>query len=159
MLLYRGGCGGTDFGGADVLRERYAFAAAALASFWLTSCDNPNSESCAAPLPGWIKPSDGIGHLRFYIRIIVAKDGQIFYSGQRISLAKMKHYLDRVGTFEPEPQIILQFDSRTPCDTVKTIRRIMNETKICKTDRFCGEGRGWLANPDLGGKRGIPMGF
>lgn len=98
---------------------------------------------CGGPPPGWLQPSDGIGHHLLLLSIRVDRDGRLHWHRNIISRETFDRYLDAAREMSPRPQIALVVDSGTDCEIVRAIRRQMLGAAICAEDRLCGEGRGW----------------
>ncbi len=158
MFLHRRESGGTGAGGADLLMGEAAchmLASLALATWTLAGCGSVQTyKSCATPIKSWLKPSDGIGHMRMYVQVAVNAKGEIKHAGRLVAFATFKTYLKQVSEMDPLPQLILQFDPQTDCDFVRRIRQAMNAQRICPRDRMCGEGTGWRNHGVLGGTYG-----
>jgi len=98
---------------------------------------------CGGPPPGWLQPSDGIGHHRLLLSVRVDRAGRLHWNGSIVSRETLARYLQVAGEMNPRPQIALVVDERADCRAVAAIRRQLAETAICAEDRLCGEGRGW----------------
>jgi hypothetical protein len=118
--------------------------------FALDACNRSEEPATCPALPGWLKPSDGIGHLRSYNRVSLTAEGNVIWNGSAIAKSSLPGLMIRSGELEPTPQIILQVSPKTKCALANGIRNTMSATPICREMRLCGEGYGWVANSDVG---------
>jgi len=96
---------------------------------------------CGGPPPGWLQPSDGIGHHRLLLSVRVDRAGSLHWNGPTVSMEDLARYLEVAGEMNPRPQIALVVDEGADCRTVAAVRRQLVEAAICSRDRLCGEGR------------------
>jgi hypothetical protein len=142
------------------LRRLLVLGVLTLSTVLLGSCNRAvESVGCDKPLAHWLKPSDGIGHLLPYNRVVVDSDGVIRWNGVPISNAMIAGLMEAAGEMEPAPQLILQVSPKANCEVVNFVRKTMDKAPICKNLKLCGEGRGWVLNGDRGAQSTMPAGF
>jgi hypothetical protein len=132
------------------LKVFLAIFAAVILGFALDACNRSEEPGTCPPLPGWLKPSHGIGHLRPYNRVSLTAEGNVIWNGRAIAKSSLLDLMIRRGELEPTPQIILEVSPKTKCALANGIRNTMSATPICREMRLCGEGHGWVANSDVG---------
>ena len=115
-------------------------------------------ETCGDAMAGWLKPSDGIGHLRPHSVVIVDRPSGVEWNGARIDMAALATVMIQSSEMNPVPQIVLKIAPGADCDHVRTVRRIMAASPICSDLKFCGEGVGWKFNSEYGGTEPIDTG-
>jgi hypothetical protein len=114
------------------------------------------AKSCATKLSHWRSEKDGIGHLLPVISISVSSAGRLsrtFRSNvSALSDVQLREFMNWANSAIPQPQIVLEVAPDAPCDRVRTVRAIMDESAICHGQySLCSEGRNWRDWPLVGG--------
>jgi hypothetical protein len=112
---------------------------------------------CAAPLAGWLKPSDGYSVLAIANHVSVKRDGQIEWNSKGISAEQLGNYASMIPQMNPTPFTILQIEKGANCAVVRQVRKTIDERAKCSKDRrsACGEGEGpWARIGDVIGPNG-----
>ena len=114
-------------------------------AFLMMGCSqstNTYALNCATPLDHWYGQS--IGHMRFVQPLYIRTDGSVLWNKEIISDAVLRRYMSQFSTLNPQPQIVLEVAPSTPCERVNSIRKIMDDTPICKGPySLCSEGSNW----------------
>ena len=110
---------------------------------WTSGCSTSDetAHACTPPLASWGKPHLHIGPGGLMFRVSLDHDGVLYMSGKRsdlksfeIEMAKVR----RVGP--PEPAVILETEMGAPCETLDTVRAIMDRQLACTHGGHCDEG-------------------
>ena len=109
------------------------------------------STNCPVPSTGWGGPKDGIGHLRAVLPVLIDASGSTRWAGKVITDDTLRYFMTEVSKLNPEPQVVLEVASATPCGRVQAVREIMKRAPLCKKARLCSEGANWKEWPIVGG--------
>jgi hypothetical protein len=121
--------------------------AALFALLSLTAC-RTNQPTKAPKCPGafpeyWDKASDPCHHC-IDNRIKIDTKGTVFWNRSLIDLTTLDRYLTLNNKMDPDPVVVLDYPSGTPCKKVAEIRSMMEKRLECRTSRRCRAGGGPL---------------
>jgi hypothetical protein len=137
------------------LRVLLAIALITASGVFVSSCDQKAvSIKCEQPIRGWLKPSDGIGHMATYNKVVVGSDEVIRWNDSPVTESQLVRLMTESGQLVPTPLILLKVSSTAKCDSVDSVRKAMDATPICNLQKRCGEGTGWRNNGMYGGSYG-----
>lgn len=78
--------------------------------------------------------------------------GAMTWNKKPISDAQLRTFMQQASELQPRPQVILDVAPKSPCDSVRRVRAIMNAAPICKEGfTVCSEGQNPEGWPELGG--------
>ncbi len=110
------------------------------------------SASCSLPLSHWRTEKDGITHLLPFNVVRLDDAGDMTWNKYPISDAHLRTFMQKAGELNPQPQVVLDVASETPCDRVRRVREIMNAAPMCQEDNtLCSEGPNPEKWPETGG--------
>lgn len=97
---------------------------------------------CGLRLPGWKKPSDGIGELAIDNTVKLNRYGRVTWNGEQLTENKLTEYLESATGLNPRPFTILVIENGASCDRVVRLRATVDQHASCNRDGLsaCGEG-------------------
>ncbi|HEX8214807.1 MAG TPA: hypothetical protein VF582_04970 [Allosphingosinicella sp.] len=75
------------------------------------------------------------------IQLDVNSTGELRAEGKRLDIADLREKLQLWESMHPIPHVVLMPSPKAPCETVRSVRRIMEAAPICRGPySHCGEG-------------------
>jgi hypothetical protein len=69
-------------------------------------------------------------------------EGALYFDGKKVSFSKLASQLQVLAPYDPRPAVILETEMGAPCQTLDSVRTLMNEKLRCETlgGGHCDEG-------------------